>query len=684
MALGRPRRGERSQETCLLLIRRTGFRRKDPVGVLFGYFTILNVMATVRTHRVAWVLCASLCLTTIRMACAQSDSLLLGVVTVQGTRPDAFMAGLRIQRLDSTALQPFGYMALHELLAFHSPLAFRGYGNGQLTTVAFRGTSSQHTALLWNGININSPGLGITDFSTVLVNGFDQLAIQYGSSASVIGSDAVGGSILLESTPTTREGLHLSLGRQQASFGNHQTQLSAKYASKGTGPWRWSGKTRGYLGKLLNRTPYTTRRGYFVEPSETAQQGLIQDVFLQNTQTGTQLSAHVWLTDNELVLAPQQEFSRELTLSKSKRALLSYQMGHWHFRAGWTRDQFDYGRGDFSQLDRATTDRLLARAEYDRSFRFSDSDWRLSLRTGAELSHYLNRVDNYAEALLREQRADLYALLRWEWRSRWVVSTNLRQALATGFEAPITPSLGAEYLLSQTRHSATKLRASVGRSYRVPTFNERFWRDLGNPNLRPEHGWNAELGGEYRRQTQKGIAIQGELTAYQNRIDDWVYWNPATNYRVENLQLVWARGMEASFKIDYPLGRWRLMGTVQYGLTRSSQERVYDPTALSIIGKQLIYVPLHNGGFVGQAIYKNTRLSWQAQAGSRRYYTFDNTKFLPGHMLHNLVVERSALLGKSRWSGQFQVNNVFDALLLNVKRNAMPGRSWQLTLTAEI
>ena len=640
---------------------------------------------TLCTIRAWGVLCIGVFLLDPALSYGQLDSLQLRPVTVRATRPDAFMAGLRMQRLDSTALQPFGYMALHELLAFHSPLAFRSYGSGQLTSVAFRGTSSQHTALLWNGININSPGLGITDFSTVLVNGFDQLAIQYGSSASVIGSDAVGGSILLESTPTAREGLHLSLGRQQASFGNHQTQLSAQYAaSKGPGPWRWSGKTKGYLGKLLNRTPYTTRRGYFVEPSETVQQGLIQDVFLQNTQTGTQLSAHVWLTDNELILAPQQELSRELTLSKSKRALLSYQTGHWHLRTGWTRDQFDYGRGDFSQLDRATTDRLLARAEYDRSFRFSASDWRLSLRTGAELSHYLNRADNYTEALLREQRADLYALLRWEWRSRWVVSTNLRQAFATGFEAPITPSLGAEYLLSQTRHSATKLRASVGRSYRAPTFNERFWRDLGNPNLRPEQGWNAELGGEHRHQTLSGITIQTELTAYQSRIDDWVYWNPSTNYRVENLQLVWARGLEASFRIDYPLGRWRLMSTAQYGLTRSSQERVYDPTALAIVGKQLIYVPLHNGGFVGQAIYKNTRLSWQTQAGSRRYYTFDNSKYLPGYSLHNLVLEHNIKLGKGRLRCQAQLNNVFDALILNVKRNAQPGRSWQLALTADL
>ncbi|MCY0536351.1 TonB-dependent receptor plug domain-containing protein, partial [Klebsiella pneumoniae] len=84
---------------------------------------------------------------------------------------------------------------------------------GQLTTLSFRGTSANHTALLWNGININAPTVGQTDYSTVPLLGFDEMAIQYGSAASCVGTDAIGGSILLGSAPRWKQkGFNATVG----------------------------------------------------------------------------------------------------------------------------------------------------------------------------------------------------------------------------------------------------------------------------------------------------------------------------------------------------------------------------------------------------------------------------------------------------------------------------------------
>ncbi|RYU93324.1 TonB-dependent receptor [Emticicia agri] len=133
---------------------------------------------------------------------AQTDSTqMLDEVSVKSFAPTRFMAGLKIQRLDSASLQQAKFQTLADFLSFLAPVNFRPYGSGQLTTIGLRGTSSNHTAVLWNGININSPSTGQSDFSTLPTAGFDLLAIQYGSSSCVIGSDAVGGSILLDSKP---------------------------------------------------------------------------------------------------------------------------------------------------------------------------------------------------------------------------------------------------------------------------------------------------------------------------------------------------------------------------------------------------------------------------------------------------------------------------------------------------
>ena len=46
----------------------------------------------------------------------------------------------------------------------------------------------------------------------------------------------------------------------------------------------------------------------------------------------------------------------------------------------------------------------------------------------------------------------------------------------------------------------TKLHASVGRAFRIPTFTERFYVDpnnLGTPTLVPEHAWSSEIGADW-------------------------------------------------------------------------------------------------------------------------------------------------------------------------------------------
>lgn len=113
-------------------------------------------------------------------------------VTVRGVRPERFMVGQKVQEIDSVQLTRFRYSTLADFLQFQSPVAFKSYGAGQATSIAFRGTSANHTAVLWNGLNINSPSLGQSDFSTIPVAGFDQMSVQYGSAASCVGTDAVG------------------------------------------------------------------------------------------------------------------------------------------------------------------------------------------------------------------------------------------------------------------------------------------------------------------------------------------------------------------------------------------------------------------------------------------------------------------------------------------------------------
>ncbi|QRR04250.1 TonB-dependent receptor [Dyadobacter sandarakinus] len=604
---------------------------------------------------------------------AQQALVSLDTVQITGFSQERFMGGLKVRRIDSAALEQFRFQNIGELLALKTPVAFKNYGPGQLNTASFRGTSASHTAVLWNGLNINSPILGQTDFSTIPVAGFDQLSVQFGPAASIVGSDAVGGSILLGSTPA-KERLYAFTGGQIDRFHNYQAQAGARYSST---DGRFSGKT-AFNGSLQNNEfPYTKRNGYSLFPSQTSQAGFVQDLFFR-PDDAQRISAHFWFTKNRLVLTPDELQGRELTLTEAYRSMIRYELKNWVFRTALVRDIIDYAKGDFNHPDHSVSDRFANRVERD--FEWAAGTGSLHVKTGVEWAYYRARVPGYGQDAVSEHRTDLFVLTRWQANRRLLLSGNLRQAMVTGYHVPFTPSAAAEYRLAGTATYNLTARASIARSYRVPTLNERYWKDLGNPDIKPEHGWNYEAGIEQQYRTAYGHVLKLSLAAYRNRIKDWTYWNPSKNYRVENLQQVLTQGLEVEAGWRYNSEAWQYGLDAGYALNKSYQEKAYDAYAADIVGKQLVFVPLHSGNVSAFIQRKLTRLSLQGQALSRRFTTFDNAQYLDGYALANLILAHTVLIKNVNIQGQLQVNNMANVFYLNVRNFAMPGRNFALSL----
>lgn len=612
-------------------------------------------------------------------ASAQKDSIALDPVVVRGFVPQKFMSGLKIQHIDSASLARLRFQNIGDVLSAYTPIAFRNYGPGQLSTASFRGTSANHTAVLWNGLNINAPTLGQTDFSTIPVAGFDQLSVQYGSAASIVGSDAVGGSILLGSLAAAIP-FHMSVGRQQDNFNNPQTQMDVRYALPLHSQWTFSGKTALYDGRMNNDFPKPSRRTYALLPTETFQKGVVQDLFLRSPND-REISAHIWLTDNKLTLTPDDAQGREMTRTTAYRTMVRYQVRTLTLRTAWVRDIIDYAKGDLSRPDHSVTDKFSSRIEKDFTINFGININPVSIKTGSEWTHYRSRVPGYAQSPVSENRTDFFLLTRWQPTPRMTTSVNLRQGLVTGFNPPFTPSIGLEYNLIRKTLYSLNLRGSYGRSYRVPTLNERYWKDLGNPEIRPETGWNKELGLEQTFKAMLGGTLRTSTTFYHNRIKDWTYWNPSKSYRVENLQQVLARGIEWQLNYQRQNGFRRAGLDAVYALNKSTQEKAYDNYSQDIVGKQLVFVPRHTVAVNMFFQYKSTRYISQFQASGKRYSTFDNSQFLNGYGLVNLMAETTFSFDKFKMLLLAQIRNVTNTFYLNVRNNAMPGRSFALSLT---
>ncbi len=606
-------------------------------------------------------------------------------MTVRGVRPERFMVGQKVQEIDSVQLARFRYSTLADFLQFQSSAAFKSYGAGQATSIAFRGTSANHTAVLWNGININFPSLGQTDFSTVPLAGFDEMSVQYGSAASCVGTDAVGGSIQLRSVPDFKQkGFQTLTAFRVESSENYTGQVGLRFHQNVGKNWKLSGKTLLYGSRFNNNfgtEPRRTSNGesYSFEPARTSQKGIVQDVYWQH-QKGNLFSLNLWLTDNNLTIQPQQIPLREVTRTQAYRVLGSYQIGKTLIRTGFIRDITDYGKGENLTPSHTEIDRFILRTEHDFSW-IQSCDKGTNLKVGAELVHYNARVDGYGEEIKQENRADFYALLRHQFSGKLSASLNLRQALVTRYNPPFSPSLGVEYTLLTRSFTKLILNGNTSLSYRVPTLNERYWVNLGNPDLRPERGFNKEIGLVWKQRLTENSQFQLSATAFHNLIDDWTYWNPDRNYRVENIQQVLTKGLEITGILKTKWNKILLEANLNYGLTNASQQKMYGPYTQDLIGKQLIYVPRHAFGGTLTASRGKASLTIQQQYNSERYSTFDHSgrPFAPYYLL-NAVLNYQLQKRKFRTDLALQGNNLTNTVYPNLKKNAMPLRTVSLNV----
>ncbi len=103
-------------------------------------------------------------------------------IVVLGKRP---MKEIGVQKtaFDSVALKENIALSMADILTFNSSVFVKSYGRATLSTVAFRGTSPSHTQVTWNGMRINNPMLGMTDFSTIPAYFIDNASLLHGTSS---------------------------------------------------------------------------------------------------------------------------------------------------------------------------------------------------------------------------------------------------------------------------------------------------------------------------------------------------------------------------------------------------------------------------------------------------------------------------------------------------------------------
>ena len=186
----------------------------------------------------------------------------------------------------------------------------------------------------------------------------------------------------------------------------------------------------------------------------------------------------------------------------------------------------------------------------------SDESYQLAVRRRQELgvaTTLYYGVEGLHESIVSNNLGDharsrgaAYAALDLRALKRYSVTLSAREEIYRNFSGAFTPTVAAGAWLSPV----TKVRASVSRAFRVPSYTDLYYHDpanLGSPNLRPERAWSYETGVDWLPSPH----TRADLTLFERRERDGIdfYRNSPTDiWRALNIQNLNFRGVEAGLR----------------------------------------------------------------------------------------------------------------------------------------
>ena len=171
-------------------------------------------------------------------------------VPIYGQRPMKEI-GTQQTKFDSVVLKENISLSMADVLTFNSSIFVKSYGRATLSTVAFRGTSPSHTQVSWNGMKINNPMLGMTDFSMIPSYFIDDASLLHGTSSVNETGGGLGGTVKLSTKPAESKGFGLQYIQGIGSFKTFDEFLRLTYGND-----HWQTSTRAVFSSSPNDYKY--------------------------------------------------------------------------------------------------------------------------------------------------------------------------------------------------------------------------------------------------------------------------------------------------------------------------------------------------------------------------------------------------------------------------------------------
>ena len=551
--------------------------------------------------------------------------------------------------------------SLTSILNHNSTIYFKENGFGMVSSPSFRGTTAQQTAVVWNGININSQLNGQTDFNTISGKNFDNIIVRAGGGSAIYGSSAIGGSIHLNndlsfndlfqndlqinngSFNTLAINYNLKVGNKKFSsqfgFSLHSSDNDYLYINK----FDWKGnQLKNLNGEFIN-TNYNVNFGYKL-----------------NNKNIIKLYSQTSVSDRNFSLITPSD-TKTKYINTFNRNLLDY-FGDFasftiNFKTAYLYEDYkyfvDFDNNYFSQ---GSSESAIAKLDIG----FSPIK---SLQINTVFDY--NQTSGYGASFGSNMReiSSIGLFAKHELTKKWLNEFVIRKEITNNYQSPTLFSIGSVYKFN-TFYS---LKINGSRNFRIPTFNDLYWENGGNLNLKPESSYQAEIGNVFKYRK-----INLSQTFYFIKIDDLIRWvpNAAGLWSPINTAKVNTYGSETILNSEYKIGKHNISFNATYAYTVSKNLEN---------NKQLFFVPFNKlTSYIGYSI-KNLAFYYQFLYNGFVFTRSDNdpNEIIEAYKISNVGLDYDFKFLKSSKFG-FEIRNVLNQKYQSVEDRPMPGRNFNM------
>ena len=522
---------------------------------------------------------------------------------------------------------------------------------GTTTSVYVRGANANQIVVLLDGVRIGSSTTGTASWNAIPLGAIDRIEIVYGPLSTLYGADAIGGVIQIFTrkgegapvvTASVGAGSNATLQGDAGIFGSSGGPNAINYAF-GAGYEESDGfsSTRpGASGYNADEDGYRRRNA----------NGRVSMALAPGHEIGAQFLASRTYSQYDASGSGSYDVHSDSDINTAAVYMTNQILPNWRSTVQYARSEDK--SGSFSNATASGASQIDTEQ--------NEFSWQNNVAIGQDTLQLLFNHRKEEVASMRKTRiTNSYAAAYSAKRANHLFDVSARQDRSV-YGSQNTGAAGYGYEFG----NGLRATASIGTSFRAPTFNELYFPGYGLATNKPEKGRNREVGLRY-----DGNGYNLDATYFHNRLTDMIVSatpcpdgiNRSCAYNVN----------EATLEGFSLAGSTRLMD-VNLRASLDWQDPRDDTT-----GRQLARRAKKHANFAADYVMGQLKSGAELTVSGDRFDNAANTSRLAGYGLLNLYTTYQFT---PDWSLLLRVNNVADKNYEVARNYGTSGRTWFASL----